>query len=70
MEEPLKSPTYKESSLFLSDVNCQYANINLATAKVIAGITNGKQLFKHGLVCFRCNMKCLLMDKGVARKIT
>ena len=29
---------------------------------------NGKRQFQHGLVCFRCSMKCLLMDKMVRRK--
>ena len=42
----------------------------IATEVIYGCYANGKQQFHHGLVCFRCNMKCLLMDKGVTRKNT
>ena len=36
MEKPLLSPAYEESSLFLYDVTCQYAAVDVTTAKLIA----------------------------------
>ena len=36
MEKPLLSPAHKESSLFLCEVTCQYAAVDVTTAKVIA----------------------------------
>ena len=36
MEKPVKSPAQEESLLFLYDVTCQYAAVDIATVKVIA----------------------------------
>ena len=35
MEKPLLSPAHKKSTLFLYDITCQYAAVDVATAKVI-----------------------------------
>ena len=35
MEKPFQYPAHKESSLFLYDITCQYAAVDVETAKVI-----------------------------------
>ena len=36
MQKTLISPAHEESSLFCNEVTCQYAAVDVATAKVIA----------------------------------
>ena len=56
------------------DLTCQYVAVDVAMAEVIASYlgmyANGKLHFQHGLECYMRNLKCLLFDERVMRKLT
>ena len=56
MKKPIYSTAHEKSSLFLSDVICQYAVVDIAMAKVIA---------EEVIICYLGMLcKCLEMENS------
>ena len=57
-----------EYLLILSSSTCQYAAISLVSSKDVMQMEISSLSMVYE--CFRCNLKYLLMDKGIQRKLT